>query len=299
VAAPVLNLLLASFTQIDFQKWREGLGRLVFQIVVLMGGFFVAVIRHSWRAYCNSEMPSKIMGRYLIVYSVLYIIIAVIVAAHFDRSRIKSKGKFIFWTGIFPFILTSIAYSILINGAVIRTDGNLLKALGSVDGFLTETLGPLFFVLLAFLYGVGTYLLLADRRKYLLPFLSVGLMVYYLTGYPSYNELLYSYQTYPWLAEQITEIIREEKGAFIKPDKISVFLPPQHESEDMVEIYNGLRVRGIDNSEMLTYSVDPLDKRTYQMGFVIRQYASPQQVKSGVRIYEFDGRYFTIREVDR
>ncbi len=57
VAAPVLNLLLAAFTQLDLKKWREDLGRLVFQVLALMAGFYLAVTRHSWRAIQQRSPP--------------------------------------------------------------------------------------------------------------------------------------------------------------------------------------------------------------------------------------------------
>jgi len=298
VSAPVLNLLLATVTQIDLRRWREGLGRLVFEMLALMAGFYVAVTRHSWRAYYNREMPSKIMGRYLIVFSVLYILIAMIVMRHFDRKRVKSKAKFIIWTGIFPFLLIVLANAVLIQGAIFPVDEYFMKALGSVDGFLTEILGPYFFLMVALLYGVEIFLLLTEKRKYLLPVFVAGMAVYYLSGYPAYYRSLMDYQTYPWLSGQIADLLPESNLKDQSGGKISVFLPAEHTSQDEAEIYNGLRVRGIDNTEILTDGVDPLGSMTNPRGFIIRQLKSADEAGEGLKVYAFNGQYFTIREVD-
>ena len=297
VSAPVLNLLLATLTQIDLRRWREGLGRLVFEMLALMAGFYVAVTRHSWRAYYNREMPSKIMGRYLIVFSVLYILIAMIVLRHFERKRVKSKAKFIFWTGIFPFLLIVLANAVLIQGAIFPVDEYFMKALGSVDGFLTEILGPFFFLMVALLYGVEIFLLLTEKRKYLLPVFIAGMAVYYLSGYPAYYRSLMDYQTYPWLSGQIADLLPESNLKDQNGGKISVFLPTAHTSQDEAEIYNGLRVRGIDNTEILTDGVDPLEGMTTPRGFTIQQLQNPEEAGEGLKVYAFNGRYFTIREV--
>jgi len=299
VSAPVLNLLLVSLTQIDFKRWREGLGRLVTEVILLMGGFYAAVTRHSWRAYYNRDLPSKIMGRYLIVFSVLYIVIAMIVMQRFERSRIKSKAKFIFWTGILSFLLIVASNFILIQGAIFPTDENFMKALGSVDGFLTEILGPYFFLLVAVLYAIEIYLLLQDKRKYLLPVMAAGLLIYYLCGYPSYYRSLMDYQTYPWLSQQIAALLPDVDIKNQDSGKISVFLPAEHESQDEAEIYNGLRVRGIDNTEILTYTIDPLESMSNDKGFIIQPLADPRAAGAGLRVYEFNGKHFTIQEVNR
>jgi hypothetical protein len=299
VAAPVLNLLLAAFTQLDLKKWREDLGRLVFQVLALMAGFYIAVTRHSWRAFYNNAAPSKIMGRYLIVYSLLYIILAVIILAKFDRSRVKSKPKFIFWTGVFPMALIVFAQIALFEDTLIHTDGNLFNALGSVDGFFTDVLGPYFYVIIGLLYAVEIYLLLQDKRKYLLPVLSAGLLIYYLAGYPGYYNLLLDYQTYPWLSQQVVERVRAAGKADQASDNISVYIPSNYNSQDRVEMYNGLRVRGIDNANIPILGMDDPEDMQTDLGYVIRKVSGDDAQASGLKVYEFNGQRFTIEDISR
>ncbi len=299
VAAPVLNLLLAAVTQLDLKKWREDLGRLIFQVLSLMAGFYLAVTRHSWRAFYNRDAPSKIMGRYLIVYSLLYIILAVVILSKFDRSRVRSKPKFIFWTGVFPMALIVFAHIALFENIIIHTDGNLFNALGSVDGFFTDVLGPYFYVIIGLLYAVEIYLLLQDKRKYLLPVLSAGLLIYYIAGYPGYYNILLDYQTYPWLSKQVAEQVRASGMAAQASDNISVYIPADYFSQDRVEMYNGLRVRGIDNADVLVLGQDdPADMQT-DLGFIIRKLGGTGTGISGQQVYEFNGERFTIEDISR
>lgn len=298
VSAPVLNLLFVSFTQIDLKRWREGFGRLIFQVLALMGGFYVAVTRHSWRAYYNLDLPSTIMGRYLIVFSVLYFIIAVVVLVNFDRSKIKKPVRFVLLTNVLPFILIIFANYALIQGAVFETDGNLFKSLGSVDGFLTEILGPFFFVLVALIFAGESILLLRSKRNLYIPMLTAGLLVYYLAGIPSYYRNLMDYQTYPWLSEQISRLLPIPDAKDGNAESISVYLPERHESKNEAEIYNGLRVRGINGTEILTDSIDDITEMPTEKGFVIKQIKNRQQAQSGLTVYEFNGEYFTIQEVN-
>ena len=299
VAAPVLNLLLASFSHIDFKRWREGFGRLIFQTLALMAGFLAAVVRHSWRAYYNLEGPSTMMGRYLIYFSVLYFVIAVVFFARFDRSRIKHPSRFITLSTILPFLLIVFSYITLIQGSIVKTYGDLLKDIGSVDSSLIKSLGPWFFVLVGLLFVLEIVLLLRDRKKQLVPVLVGGLVLYYLLGVPSYWQDLKEYQTYPWLAQQISELLPQPDLKTADMEKITVFLPLEHDTKNGTEIYNGLRVRGINGTQVLTYTVDDLDQMTNDTGFIIQKLESAQDAPAGQRVYEFNGNYFTLQEVHR
>jgi hypothetical protein len=299
VAAPVFNLLLASFSHIEFKRWREGLGRLVFQTLALMAGFLTAVVRHSWRAYYNLEGPSTLMGRYLIYFSVLYFVIAVIFLARFDRSCIKHPVRFIMLSTILPFLLIVFSYLTLVQGSIVKTYGDLLKDIGSVDGSLIKNLGPWFFVLVGLLFTLETVLLLRDCKKQLMPVLTGGLILYYLLGVPSYWQDLREYQTYPWLAQQISELLPQLDLKTANMEKITVFLPFEHDAKNGTEIYNGLRVRGINGTQVLTESRDTLEDMANDTGFIIQKIDSAQDAPAGQKIYEFNGEYFTLQKIQR
>ena len=103
VAAPVLHLLIISLFQIDLKRWREFSSRWIFQVLAIMAGFYMAVTRHSWRALYNADLPASIMGRYLIVFSVLYFVIALSALSHFKSSNFRSKRHFFLFAQIIPF----------------------------------------------------------------------------------------------------------------------------------------------------------------------------------------------------
>ena len=270
VAAPVLHLLIASFFQIDFKQWRVGFGRWIFQVLALMAGFFAAVTRHSWRAYYNREIPSAIMGRYLIVFSVVFFIIAMITLSQFKKSNFRSKWQFFLVAQVLPFMLVFIAYLTLIKGMFIPTDGDLLKPLGSVDAFFTEILGGYFFLLLFLIYGITNWLLWKGPRRYAMTALIAGLVVYYIVGIPSYYQNLMEYQTYPWLASQIARLAPQPDTKSGDSEQITVFLPRERISQNEAEIYNGLRSRGIDNTEIEVFSPEAVDAMMTDKGFIIQ-----------------------------
>jgi len=299
VAAPVFNLLLVSLTQFETARWRENSGRLIFQVLALMAGFYAAVARHSWRALYNQYLPTKIMGRYLIIFSVLYLILAVLVLVNFDRKRIKSPLKFTLLSGVLPFGLVVLSNFILIEGKLIATSGNLFKALGSVDGFLTEILGPYFFVMLAVIYALETFLLLTNQRRWFLPAFTVCMLAYYLSGVPAYYDKLLEYQTYPWLSMQIARQLPAPDFKNQRNEKISVFIPKEDVLQDSNEIYNGLRVRGIDNSYIFIYPDDAVEEMPTASGFIIERIHTEQSEAAASGLYEFNGEFFRIQGVSQ
>lgn len=269
VAAPVLNLMIISLWQIDVRKWRVTFGRWVFQTLALMGGFYLAVTRHSWRAFYNADMPAAIMGRYLIVFSVVYFIIAVTVITNFDRTRFKPGWGFALIAQALPFGLVIFAYMTLIKGAIIPTDGNLFKSLGSVDGFFTELLGPFFFLLIFLIYGVTNWLAYNGRRKTALGALAFGLLVYYSIGIPAYYRDLMAYQTYPYLARQISHLLPPPDPKSGATERVTVFLPKERTTKSGAEIYNGLRTYGYPCTIIEGYSAEGVDQMATDLGFII------------------------------
>ena len=239
-AGPVLNLLGLTLFHLDFKHLREGLSRWIVQVLVLMGGFFAAVTRHSWRALYNAELPSKIMGRYLAVFPIFYFITALIVIGEFNKDRFRSKWHFILATQLIPFGLAAAAYLTLINGMFIPTDGALIKPLGSVDAFTAQILGGSYLVLIFIIFAITNWLLWTGSKKAAYYALAVGSLVYYLSATPAYYRSLLEYQTYPWLSSQIAERVPPPTPKLAILDPISVFVPADLGRNFSDEIYYGL-----------------------------------------------------------
>ena len=298
VAAPVLHLLIASLWQIDLKNWRSGFNRWVIQVLAIMAGFFAAVTRHSWRAYYNREIPSAIMGRYLIIFSVLFFTISLVTLVKFEPSRFKTMWKYFAFTQIFSFGLVVFAYITLINGAVIHTDGNLLKMQGSLDGFYIDLLGPYFFVLLFFNYGLTNLLLWKEKKQTALTALVIGIAIYYTVGAPAYFKALNDNQTYPWLAKQISQLLPQADQKSGDAVKITVYLPPDSTSHNGTEIYSGLRTRGFENISVEEYSVEAVKNLKTEKGFVIEKLDGKQSLQ-GLPVYEFNNQQFVIIPVQK
>lgn len=300
IAAPVLNLLFSSLRNLEYKRWREGFTRLVFQVLVVMGGFFAAVVRHSWRAYYNRNIPSAIMGRYLIGFSAIFIMIGAIELDKFNKEKYKSLFGFLITNQILPFMIVVISYLAIIKGEISPMTSNLLKAHGSADGFMVETLGSFFYILIFAIYIlINIFLWLKQGKTSQIVFV-FGLIVYFVAGLPSYLDTLLDFQTYPWLAEQISELaptVDIKSGDF---EQISVFLPPNSTSQNRAEIYNGLRVRGIDNTIVEINTYGNISGIQTDEGFVIVKLANKESgLDDGMRIYEFDHEFFTIQPITR
>jgi hypothetical protein len=298
VAAPVLHLLISSLWQVDYSEWRDNFGRWIFQVLALMTGFYAAVTRHSWRAYYNADLPSAIMGRYLIVFSVVFFIVAVISADHFEPEKFKSSKLYILMAQILPFGLVTFAYFALIEGAVVRTDGDLFKLLGSVDGFFTEILGPWYFLLVFLLYAITNWLLFKKKKKLAVNALILGITIYYAVGLPMYFGDLMEYQTYPYLAKQIVRMLPAPDPKSGEVDKVTVFLPEVPMAKSRSEIYNGLRTRGYNATIIKKYSEEAVSEMITEKGFII--VSLPDELsQQDLPVYEINDLEFQIIQIEK
>lgn len=298
VAAPVLHLLIISIGQIDTKNWRHGFERWIFQSFALMAGFYAAVTRHSWRAYYNADLPSAIMGRYLIVFSVIYFGIAVVATDQFQKNNYKSRWQFIFFSQLLPMGLVVFAYLTLIEGVIFPTDGDLLKSLGSVDAIFTEILGPLFFILLFLVFAATSWFIYHGKRETALTVLAVGLVLYYAVGIPSYYRELMDYQTYPYLAKQISRMLSPPDPKSGQADRVSVFLPEERTSGSGAEIYNGLRTRGFTRTIVEGYSREAVNRMTTDIGFIIISLPDDLE-RTDLPVLEINDEQFQIIPIDK
>jgi len=299
-AAPVLNLLFVSLRNAFSGEWRQGFNRLIIQTLVIMGGFFAAVVRHSWRAYYNRDLPAAIMGRYLIVFSAVFIMIASIEIDRFKKNKYKSIKGFAFLTFLVPMILAVLSHMTIIQTSVIPTKGNLLKAHGSADGFMIKQLGFWYFVLVLLIYASVNLLIWIGRRKLARAVFTAGLTVYFIAGWPAYYDTLTESQTFPWIGTKIWTLAPQvdiKSGEF---EKVTVFVPPGTPSGNRAEIYNALRVRGIDNTTINYATTENIQEMETPRGFVIEQIEQiPHILEKNEYLYEYQEKYYLITEINR
>lgn len=296
IASPVLPFLSKIIWTFDWRNWNKGFNRWVMQIFLLMIGFLIAVSRHSWRAYYNKDIPSGIMGRYLIVFSSIFIITALISNEKntaLKRPTLKSLLKYI----IIPLTLVVISFLIIVEGKILPTDGSLMKYNGSADGFLIKLISPVYLIFISILYLIIYNHLLFKNNKMYIAFYIV-LILYYSSGLFEYNKTMLSYQTYPWLSKQISELIPKPDPITGEYSEISVFLPKSRTSKNEAEIYNGLRIRGIDKTKIALDSIENIQLMETSQGFIIKELNGNDLYKyPSLKKYYFNDHYYLIEKI--
>ncbi len=293
-AGPLLNLLSLTFFHPDFKHLREGHCRWIVQVLVLMGGFFAAVMRHSWRALYNAELPSKIMGRYLAVFPIFYFIIALIMISEFNKDRFRSKWHFILVTQLIPFGLAAAAFFTLIKGWLIPTDGALIKPLGSADAFTVQILGSYYLVIIFIIFAITNWLLWTGSKKAAIYALAVGSLVYYISATPAYYRSLMEYQTYPWLSSRIAEKIPGPTPKTVISGTVSVFVPDDLDRSSSDELYYGLYVRGIENTQIEISLPAAIEAMDTERGYIIQPLDANSEKYPDSQVERIYGEEFAI-----
>jgi len=299
VSAPVLNLLVIALFQIDIKKLSPEFNRWIIQVLAVMGGFYAAATRHSWRALYNAELPSNIMGRYLVMFSILFFVIAVTAFYNFKNTDFKSRRTFFLVTQVIPFGLVVIAHLAIVENSIISIDGNLLKPLGSLDAYMAKLLGNNYFLIIILIYGLTSWFLWSGARKRAIWSMVIGLVVFSLAGMPAYYRILMEYQTYPWLSSQITKLGPSPSPKNPKFDPISIFLPEFPGENYDSEISNGLYVRGFKEIKMEIYSQNAIDAMATERGFVIQPLEANSEKFPDSQIVSYYGKEFAIIPVKK
>lgn len=237
MSAPVLPAFTA---QIDtkIKYWPNAIKNWFTVMGALFLGFLSASVRHSWRAIYNSDLLSRIMGRYVLFFTPLLFISALLLQKLENQNKEKTIFRYIFESVIFPLLLTIAAYHHLFSNSFNLHNGNLINILGSVDGAYIQYLGGFFFIFLVILYIAAFYL---TRIRYLRKgrlIIIFTLIAFYLTGTRSYYQELVSYQKFQYIGEQIIELV--ESGTYQPHFKIVVQTPKNTTERERALLFNTL-----------------------------------------------------------
>ncbi|MDK2982142.1 MAG: hypothetical protein PWQ55_2489 [Chloroflexota bacterium] len=237
MVSPVLPLFFA-YPLTTFRKWKKATRDWYVLTGALLVGFLAACVRHSWRAIYNGQVPTRIMGRYILYFTPLFIIAALLALQEGRRDRPVSHSRHILQTFVLPFGMVVLAYGVLIKDIFHLHDGNLINILGSVDGAYIGYLGTFYFVILVFIYGMISYLIDQKKLKDLMTLTLVALLVFFLAGTPAYYQDLMSYQEYQYIASKLVEMHRspEQKVG----SSIRVITPPGTTEWDRALLSNTL-----------------------------------------------------------
>lgn len=91
LAAPVIFLMFKSLFTLDFKNLWCKFNRFMVLIYGMAAAFLVAVTRHSWRVAYNYPNFQRVMGRYLIYFPLLFILVALVTIAERRRREMKDN----------------------------------------------------------------------------------------------------------------------------------------------------------------------------------------------------------------
>lgn len=280
IASPFLPLII----EMTFSCFRKKAGPLISRWMVFVGllvaSYGAAVVRHSWRAYYNADLISKIMGRYLIFFSPLFLLTAFIT---FSEIYPKHRQPFIeiLARSLLSFVFVLFACLVLIANVVFSTDKLLLKSIGSIDGYYVKLLGCSYLLIIGVLYLIFAIAQIQNWRRTWLAG-TILTAIFYTVGLPTYLNELVRGQVYSHGGQLIAEAIFSETGHEGMNNPINLYLPNSIPSRQKNEIAMSVAVRGFKALSPYTYDVGnirgldgfvllPIDKLITTQGILVKE----------------------------
>lgn len=195
ILAPVLGLMFKSIRALELKKkkWFCAYNRLWVMVCGLAAAFFVAVTRHSWRAYYNYPEFAKIKGRYLIYFPILFVILGAVVLFQ-KKPRFKHAWINVAATYVLPAAMIVGAYLVDIQGVLYPLHPTkFIGSIESTDGQKIKLVGAAFMVVLPLFIWIFQFLYDFSRekwRKYLFPVFAAGLLLTEIWGMRPYMQYL-------------------------------------------------------------------------------------------------------------
>jgi hypothetical protein len=301
MVAPILPLLIKALTSVNFKEWRNSeFSRLFFQTAIVLAGLLTASVRHSWRVAYNEILPTNMMGRYMLYAFIPFLILAFYALELHNRNAESRNTKTDLWILLASAAASFAAYYILIEGKLIRVGNYFLRLESSVEGYYVKILGFVFLILIGVIYLLYFAYFTNQKNRIFFRLIPVALVVFFTCGWFNYYQALKANQTFSWLSRQISIQAWENIPEDELSKGISLFVPAELDDKPRVEIYNGLRVRGIDNTRITDISADPKSSMETEAGFIIREY-SDQELPgdSGARLNHFNGKAFTLELITK
>ncbi len=213
ICAPILSILIFSLLRIQWKELRNLNTRWVISILLLLGTFFVAVVRHSTRAGYNFPLPHLLMGRYLIAFSPLLLITALIVFLQPMRSDRNNRRDALISLGMSS-VLVVMAYLMLVEKTFPFPRVPIWSDKGaSLDGAYVHIIQDAYLPFSFFLMGISTFHLMGIKAKQWCYAALCGLMFYVLCGLPEYSTLLYKEAEFARVAKSLAESVYQLDAA--------------------------------------------------------------------------------------
>ena len=194
ILAPVLGLAFKSIRGLQFKGKTLycAYNRLWVMVFGLAAAFFVAVTRHSWRAYYNFPEFEKIKGRYLIYFPILFVILGIVVLFK-QKPKFKHAWVNLLGTYLLPVFMIVLGYFIDIKGLLYPLQSTFIGSIESSDGQKVKFMGmafiaviPLFILLYQYVYDFAK----EKWQKSLFAVFAAGLLAVEIWGMPAYLDYM-------------------------------------------------------------------------------------------------------------
>jgi hypothetical protein len=183
----------------------------IIAVAVLSIIFLMTAIQHSWRASYNYPVPNRVMGRYLMHLSPLYLIVFMIALNKIKNAVHRLSLSQIIICSLFCFISIFIAIEMLF--IIQDAKGLEYSFLNSPDGVMFENIIFTFLFLLIFVLVAG--ILIVGRRNklllkhFILLFSMLLLMMQLSTSYKALKVTFYSH-TYQLHGRALSQFLGKE-----------------------------------------------------------------------------------------
>ncbi len=244
MAAPVLPLVISVIPHVFSSECKRAIRHWFPTTGALVGLYSAAVVRHSWRANYNAELPMKIMGRYLIFLAPIFLISAMLSLAEMEKQGRQPNWKIILSIFIIPTLMILSAYLIVVQKTMLPIHPQALNELGAVDGYLVSLLDWRFFAILLPDYLASALALARSKFKSHMLILSLGLCAFYLLRLPAYYSILQPEQTYSQTGAQIAGALVERYPQEYRERDFDLLLPNRLTSAEKQLVYFSVQVRG-------------------------------------------------------
>ena len=299
LAAPVLNLMGIALGSFRLKDLADEKNRWILTVLILVLAFGLAIVRHSWRADYNLELPKRLMGRYVIYFVPIFILTAFFAKGSFRKNKYRNLADFLLRCELIPILLIVMSYLLVISGSLLPVNSEFIHPLISIDGYYIKFLGPYFFLLLAVLY-TGSNLVLWFGRRGFLQFTLTGLAVYFLVGQPAYLRLMASEQSPQQMGKIALDAMLEKNSDAGEPLSYEIQMPEELSRDELDDVAWTIFIRHpLSQWEVGRYQPEKIDELSADVGIILLPLSVAQEELEGdFTQVTINGDYYALQLID-
>ncbi len=229
-------------------------------VVVISLAFLFAIVRHSWRAAYNLELPARIMGRYIIFLPPLFLITAFLPLTVRPREPLTCRLSFLLRAILLPLVLVIFSYLLLISESIIPLKPGFISPFAAYDVYYFKLLGPWFWPFLLLVYFIPSLLMRGAKPKYTRQIIALLLGVFYTLALPNYADLITAAQVDQRLGSRVVALLRACGSPAGR--QYHVYLPDTIAASRRAEIDWAIRVHNL-SAEVLISAYAPAQPPGY------------------------------------